>query len=74
MELGIVSVRKDGKWMHYAININGCDYAKTLLSQITKALEKHHLTTVNVKGKSYRIREKKKAGFYDVTKQETNTD
>ncbi len=27
----------------------------------------HHSTTINIKGDSYRIREKKKAGFYDVS-------
>lgn len=28
----------------------------------------HHSTTVNIKGDSYRIRERKKAGFYDTSK------
>lgn len=34
----------------------------------------HHSTTINIKGESYRIREKKKAGFYDATKYESTTD
>ena len=28
----------------------------------------HHSTTINIKGDSYRVKEKKKAGFYDVSK------
>jgi DNA replication protein DnaC len=28
----------------------------------------HHSTTINIKGDSFRIREKKKAGFYDTSK------
>ena len=28
----------------------------------------HHSTTINIKGYSYRIKEKKQAGFYDVSK------
>jgi len=28
----------------------------------------HHSTTINIKGESYRIKEKKKAGFYDASK------
>lgn len=28
----------------------------------------HHSTTINIKGDSYRIRERKKAGFYDTSK------
>jgi DNA replication protein DnaC len=28
----------------------------------------HHSTTINIKGESYRIKEKKKAGFYDAGK------
>lgn len=30
----------------------------------------HHSTTINIKGDSYRMKEKKKAGFYDVSKYE----
>ena len=32
----------------------------------------HHSTTINIKGDSYRIREKKKAGFYDVSRYATD--
>lgn len=32
----------------------------------------HHSTTINIKGDSYRIKEKKKAGFYDVSRYETS--
>ena len=32
----------------------------------------HHSTTINIKGDSYRIKEKKKAGFYDVSKYESD--
>ncbi len=28
----------------------------------------HHSTTINIKGDSYRVKEKKKAGFYDPGK------
>lgn len=35
----------------------------------------HHSTTINIKGDSYRIKEKRKAGFYDVAKyEERSTD
>lgn len=33
----------------------------------------HHSTTINIKGDSYRIKEKKKAGFYDVSHYESNS-
>ncbi|MCW3491685.1 IS21-like element helper ATPase IstB [Dethiobacter alkaliphilus] len=33
----------------------------------------HHSTTINIKGDSYRIKEKKKAGFYDVSRYETDS-
>lgn len=33
----------------------------------------HHSTTINIKGDSYRIKEKKQAGFYDVSKFEENS-
>lgn len=33
----------------------------------------HHSTTINIKGDSYRIKEKKKAGFYDVSKFESDS-
>jgi len=32
----------------------------------------HHSTTINIKGDSYRIKEKKKAGFYDVSRYESS--
>ncbi len=33
----------------------------------------HHSTTINIKGDSYRIKEKKQAGFYDVNKFDQQT-
>ncbi len=33
----------------------------------------HHSTTINIKGDSYRIKEKKRAGFYDISKFEENS-
>lgn len=32
---GIVSSRKEGKWTHYSMNSQGCDYAKKLLESLT---------------------------------------
>jgi ArsR family transcriptional regulator len=33
---GIVTARKDGKWMHYSISPEGSSYAKELLDKITE--------------------------------------
>lgn len=34
-ESGLVSSHRDGKWMHYTINKEGCELAKKLLAEIT---------------------------------------
>lgn len=34
-ESGIVSSRQDGKWTHYSLNKNGCEYASERLLKIT---------------------------------------
>ena len=33
----------------------------------------HHSTTINIKGDSYRVKEKKKAGFYDLSRFESTS-
>jgi ArsR family transcriptional regulator len=33
---GVVTARKDGKWMHYTISPEGSSYAKDLLHKITE--------------------------------------
>ena len=33
---GVVNARKEGKWTHYSISIEGSDYAKELLEKITQ--------------------------------------
>ena len=33
-DAGIVNGRKEGKWMYYSINNNGCESAHSLLTQI----------------------------------------
>jgi Predicted transcriptional regulators len=33
---GVVNARKEGKWTHYSINIEGSIYAKELLEKITE--------------------------------------
>lgn len=33
---GVVSARKEGKWTHYSINMEGSAYAKQLLMKITE--------------------------------------
>ena len=38
-ESGIVSARKEGKWMHYSISAAGCEEATSLLKQFTSILE-----------------------------------
>lgn len=35
VDSGIVRSRKEGKWTYYAINIEGCQYAKKLLEEKT---------------------------------------
>jgi ArsR family transcriptional regulator len=34
-ESGVVTARKDGKWIHYSISPEGSSYAKELLDKIT---------------------------------------
>jgi len=34
-ESGVVTARKEGKWMYYAISCEGCEAAKELLTTIT---------------------------------------
>ena len=34
-ESGLVSCRREGKWMHYSINEQGCTVAKKILKEIT---------------------------------------
>ncbi|HKL98873.1 MAG TPA: metalloregulator ArsR/SmtB family transcription factor [Mobilitalea sp.] len=34
-ESGVVTARKDGKWIHYSISLEGSAYAKELLDKIT---------------------------------------
>lgn len=36
---GLVGSQRNGKWMHYFINQEGCELAKTLLDEITTVLE-----------------------------------
>ncbi len=36
VESGIVCARRDGKWTHYSISDAGVEYAKNLLTEITK--------------------------------------
>ncbi len=36
-EAGIVNCRREGKWMHYSINNNGCEEAYLLLTKIKSA-------------------------------------
>ncbi len=31
----IVTSRKDGKWMHYSLNLQGVEYARNLLQEVT---------------------------------------
>ena len=35
-ESGVVTARKDGKWIHYSISLEGSEYAKELLDKITE--------------------------------------
>ncbi|MCL2573683.1 MAG: metalloregulator ArsR/SmtB family transcription factor [Defluviitaleaceae bacterium] len=45
VESGIVNARKEGKWMYYSINEQGCEAAVSLLQNILvveKHYEQHH--------------------------------
>jgi len=42
-ESGIVTVRKESKWMYYSLNDNGCEYASMNLRSI---LKKNYATLV----------------------------
>ncbi|WP_124065052.1 metalloregulator ArsR/SmtB family transcription factor [Clostridium sp. E02] len=44
-ESGVVSGRKEGKWIHYSVSPEGSAYAKELLNKITKqsSTEKHSI-------------------------------
>ncbi len=33
---GVVNSRKEGKWTHYSISEDGCEYARQLLAEVTK--------------------------------------
>jgi ArsR family transcriptional regulator len=37
-ESGLVSSRREGKWMHYSLNKEGCEAAKLLLTEYTTAI------------------------------------
>lgn len=37
-ESGLVSSRREGKWMHYSLNKEGCETAKLLLAEYTTAI------------------------------------
>ena len=37
VESGIVSARKEGKWIHYSLSESGTQYAKDLLIKLTKS-------------------------------------
>ena len=36
-EAGVVNCRRDGKWMFYSVNKNGCEAAHSLISRIMDA-------------------------------------
>lgn len=40
-ESGLVSCRREGKWMHYSLSREGCAAAVSLLEEITKVTESH---------------------------------
>lgn len=40
-ESGLVSYRREGKWMHYSLSKEGCDAAKSILEEITKVTDSH---------------------------------
>jgi ArsR family transcriptional regulator len=39
VDSGIVTARKEGRWMYYSISAIGCENAATLLKKITSILE-----------------------------------
>jgi ArsR family transcriptional regulator len=39
IESGIVKSRKEGKWTHYSINVEGCEKAAELFKKFTVILE-----------------------------------
>jgi len=39
VDSGIVTARKEGKWMHYSISKTGCDEAISLMKKFTSILE-----------------------------------
>ena len=39
VDSGIVTARKEGKWMHYSISKAGCDEAVSLMKKFTSILE-----------------------------------
>ena len=38
VESGIVSARREGKWTHYSISIDGSDYAVRLIRELTQVM------------------------------------
>ncbi len=38
-ESGLISSRREGKWMYYSLDMKGCERAKNLLNEITKVKE-----------------------------------
>ncbi|MEL1135566.1 metalloregulator ArsR/SmtB family transcription factor [Desulfitobacterium sp. THU1] len=40
---GLVDSRREGKWMHYSINKEGCEAAKKLLDEITSQKENNNV-------------------------------
>jgi len=38
-DCGIVTKRKEGKWMHYSINAKGCEKTMKLLKSLTTVIE-----------------------------------
>lgn len=43
-ESGLVSYRRDGKWMHYSLSKEGCDAAKSIFEEITRVTESNKKT------------------------------
>lgn len=39
VESGIVTARKESKWMHYSISVEGCEKAAKLFKKLTAILE-----------------------------------
>lgn len=44
---GVVSARKEGKWIHYSISLEGSVYAKELLDKITEIYSVDNNCTCN---------------------------